>query len=206
MRIYLACAWACLALCTGGLHAQFEYGEILGTVRDSSGGVVPHAKITLRGLETNVESSLLTNEQGNYSFVDLRAGNYQVSALLQGFRPAQSAALVLRVGDRLRKDLTLETGQVNEQVTVSGEATPLLETDTSSRGQVIQSQQIEQLPLNKRDYTQLVLLAPGTTYNPDQRLGARSASMATARCKTTISWTAPTITRMPRASAASAST
>src|SRR5215471_4117340 len=171
MRVLTACVCACFALSTAPLHAQFEYGEILGTVRDSSGGVVPRAKITLRGLDTNVERSVLTNEQGNYSFVDLRAGNYQVNALLQGFRPAQTVPLLLRVGDRLRKDLTLETGQVNEQVTVSADVAPLLETDTSSRGQVIQSQQIEQLPLNKRDYTQLVLLAPGTTYNPDQRLG-----------------------------------
>jgi len=159
------------ALSAVRLQAQFEYAEVLGTVRDSSGGVVPHSKITLKNLDTNVEWSLLSNEQGNYSFPDLRAGRYQVSAVQQGFRPAQSAELVLRVGDRLRMDLTLEAGQVTEQVTVVADATPLLETETSSRGQVIQSQQIEQLPLNKRDYTQLVLLAPGTTYNPDQRLG-----------------------------------
>src|SRR5215813_5585055 len=104
-------------------------------------------------------------------FPGLRAGNYQVDALLTGFRPAQSDALVLRVSDRLRFDVELTPGQLNEAVTVSAESAPLLETDTSSRGQTIQGQQIRELPLNKRDYTQLVLLAPGTTYNPDQRLG-----------------------------------
>jgi hypothetical protein len=123
-----------LCLCAlplgGRLQAQFEYGEILGTVRDSSGGVVPRAKITLRSSDTNVESVLLTNEQGNYSFPDLRAGNYVVSVAAEGFRPIQSSALVLRVGDRLRIDLALETGQITEQVTVAAEATPLLETDT----------------------------------------------------------------------------
>jgi hypothetical protein len=78
--------------------------------------------------------------------------------------------LTLRVSDRLRVDMTLEPGGTNEQVTVVG--TPRhCWTDTSTRGQVIQSKQIQELPLNKRDYTQLVLLAPGTTYNPDQRLG-----------------------------------
>src|SRR5215470_1455147 len=153
------------------LRAQFEYAEILGTVRDSSGAVVTGAKVTIRGLLTNVQSTTNTNEQGNYSFPNLRAGTYEVSAQVMGFRPAQSDTLALRVGDRLRMDLTLEPGQVNEQVTVQAEATPLLETDTSTRGQVIESRQIAELPLNKRDYTQLVLLAPGTTYNPDQRLG-----------------------------------
>ncbi len=113
----------------------------------------------------------MTNDQGNYSFPDLRGGHYEVSASVAGFRTVKSDPLLLRVSDRLRMDLTVEPGQVTEEVTVQGEVSPLLETDTSTRGQVIQSQQIEELPLNKRDYTQLVLLVPGTTYNPDQRLG-----------------------------------
>lgn len=153
------------------LHAQFEYGEVLGTVRDQSGAIVAGAKITLRGLDTNVERTVLTNDQGNYSFPGLRAGNYQVDATQAGFRPAKSGPLALRVSDRLRFDLELTPGQVTEAITVTGESAPLLETDTSSRGQTIQGRQIRELPLNKRDYTQLVLLAPGTTYNPAQRLG-----------------------------------
>jgi hypothetical protein len=165
----LLCVWAALSL--PALHAQFEYAEILGTLHDSSAGVIAGAKVTLRGLDTNVQASSLTNEQGNFSFPDLRAGNYEVSAEFAGFRPAKSDALVLRVGDRLRVNLNLEPGQITEQVTVEAAVAPLLETDTSVRGQVIDSQQIEELPLNKRDYSQLVLLVPGTTYNPQQRLG-----------------------------------
>jgi hypothetical protein len=153
------------------LRAQFEYGEILGTVRDASGAIVSGTKITVRGLNTNIQRTILTNDQGNYSFPDLRSETYEVSASAVGFRAAKSNPLLLRVGDRLRMDLTLEPGELSEQITVEAAATPLLETDTSTRGQVIQSQQIEELPLNKRDYTQLVLLVPGTTYNPDQRLG-----------------------------------
>jgi Carboxypeptidase regulatory-like domain/TonB-dependent Receptor Plug Domain len=165
----LLCLLAVIAVAP--LGAQFEYGEVLGTVRDATGGVISGAKVTVRGIDTNVQTSALTNEQGNYSFPDLRSGNYEVSASVMGFRPAKSDALLLRVGDRLRMDLALEPGQLTEQVTVEGEVAPLLETDTSTRGQVIQSQQIEELPLNKRDYSQLVLLVPGTTYNPQQRLG-----------------------------------
>ena len=153
------------------LRAQFEYGEILGTLRDQSGGVISGGKVTIRGLDTNVQISTLTNEQGNYSFPDLRAGRYEIAAAVNGFKPAKSDPILLRVGDRQRQELTLEPGQVTEQVTVEGAVAPLLETDTSTRGQVIESQQIEELPLNKRDYSQLVLLVPGSTYNPDQRLG-----------------------------------
>jgi hypothetical protein len=171
MRVLYSIVCLAAIAFTGRLQAQFEYGEILGTVRDTSGAVVSGAKVTVRGLDTNVQASALTNDQGNYSFPDLRSGNYEVAASDMGFRPAKSDALSLRVGDRLRMDLTLEPGQITEQVTVVAAGAPLLETDTSVRGQVIESQQIEELPLNKRDYTQLVLLVPGTTYNPDQRLG-----------------------------------
>src|SRR5262249_16189864 len=148
MRILRIIVFFCAI--TGGmpLRAQFEYAEILGTVRDSSGAVVTGAKVTLRGLLTNVQSSTTTNDQANYSFPNLRAGSYEVSASVTGFRPAKSDELLLRVSDRLRMDLTLEAGGPNEQVTVQADIAPLLETDTSTRGQVIQSQQIEELPLN----------------------------------------------------------
>ena len=171
MRIspVLLCLWTVVAVAP--VRAQFEYGEILGTVRDASGAVLLHAKVAVRGLDTNMEASTLTNEQGNYSFPDLRSGKYEVTAAVAGFRPAKSDALALRVGDRLRTDLTLDPGLITGEVTVQASVAPLLETDTSTRGQVIQGQQIEELPLNKRDYTQLVLLVPGSTYNPDQRLG-----------------------------------
>lgn len=160
---------SCLAIVT--LQAQFEHSEVLGTVRDSSGAVVAAAKITLRSLETNVERTTSSNEQGNYSFPALRIGRYEALATHEGFRPAKATITDLRIADRLRVDLTLEPGQVSEQVSVLGEVAPLLETETSSRGQWISGEQIRELPLNKRDYTQLVLLAPGTVFNPRQRLG-----------------------------------
>jgi hypothetical protein len=160
----------CLLLGTGLLFGQFEYGEILGTVRDASQGVVSGAKVTLRNLDTNVEREASTNEQGDYSFPDLRAGHYSVQSEKAGFKTSTTGNLELRTGDHLRNDILLETGNITEKITV--EATePLLETDTSERGETVEAAQIEELPLNKRDYTQLVLLVPGTTYNPDQRLG-----------------------------------
>src|SRR6266852_3193684 len=160
----------CLLVGTGLLFGQFEYGEILGTVRDASQAVVMGAKVTLRNLDTNVVREGATNEQGDYSFPGLRAGRYSIQSEKQGFRTATTSNLELRTGDHLRTDLALETGSVSDQITVDATA-PLLETDTSERGQVVAGAQVRELPLNKRDYTQLVLLAPGTTYNADQRLG-----------------------------------
>jgi len=87
-----------------------------------------------------------------------------------GFRGAKASIPTLRVGDRLRIDVVLAPSEVTEEVTVLSAAS-LLETDTSSRGQVVSLTQIRELPLNKRDYTQLVLLAPGTAVNPRQRIG-----------------------------------
>lgn len=153
------------------LLAQFEYGEVLGTVRDASGGVVSGAQVRVQSDATKVERTTQTNEEGVYSFAGLRIGSYTLRVEQQGFKAAQANVPALRVGDRLRIDITLETGTISEQVTVVGDASPLLETETSSRGQVIGLTQIRELPLNKRDYTQLVLLAPGTQFNPRQRIG-----------------------------------
>ncbi len=80
-----------LAIFSAGLlQAQFEYGEVLGTVRDVSGAAVSGAKIVLHDTETNVERTAQTNDQGAYSFPGLRAGSYTVSATLAGFRPAKT--------------------------------------------------------------------------------------------------------------------
>ena len=160
----------CLLTGTGLLFGQFDYGEILGTVRDASQAVVSGAKITLTNLDTNVVREAITNEQGDYSFPGIRAGRYTVQAEKQGFRAATTSNLELRTGDHLRTDVALETGSISDKITVEATA-PMLETDTSERGQLVQGAQIRELPLNKRDYTQLVLLVPGTTYNADQRLG-----------------------------------
>src|ERR1700720_4639254 len=92
----------CLLLGCGLLLGQFEYGEILGTVRDASQGVVAGAKVTLRNLDTNVEREESTNEQGDYSFPGMRAGHYSVQCEKQGFRTSATPNLELRTGDHLR--------------------------------------------------------------------------------------------------------
>ena len=170
MPLVRRCA-AVAMLLAAHAFAQFEYGEVLGTVRDTSGGVIQGAKVKIRSVDTNIERSIQTNDEGIFSFPGLRIGAYQVSVEQEGFKTAQASVPELRVGDRLRLDITMETGQLAERISVEAAATQLLEADTSSRGQVIGLNQIRELPLNKRDYTQLVLLAPGTAVNPRQRIG-----------------------------------
>lgn len=153
------------------LMAQSENAEILGTVLDSSGSTVAGAKVLLKDRGTNVERAAETNEQGVYAFPALRIGSYEVRAERQGFKPAMSVVPQLRVADRIRVDLVLQPGEVASEVTVQAVVTGQLETETSSRGQLIASEQIRELPLNRRDYTQLVLLAPGTVTQPGRRIG-----------------------------------
>jgi hypothetical protein len=101
-----------------------------------------------------------TDSSGNYSATPLKIGTYTVSVEAQGFKSVTRNGIVLNVQDRLRVDFNLQVGSVNEQLTVTG-ATPLLQSESSALGDVIESQQIAALPLNGRDYTQLVALTTG---------------------------------------------
>lgn len=151
--------------------AQFELGEIRGTVRDSSGAVIPGAKVVLMHSDTGVERTTRTDESGNYSFPGLRLGGYTFRAEKEGFRPAAVAVSALRVAERLRVDFELEPGAVVEEIVVSATVDSLLETEMAGRSHWIQGEQIRELPLNKRDYTQLVLPAPGTVLDAGKRIG-----------------------------------
>ena len=161
----------CLVLGTGLLFGQFEYGEILGTVRDASQGVVAGAKVTLRNLDTNVAREESTNEQGAYSFPGMRAGRYSVQSEKQGFRHPSPitwncAPAITCVPTSARKR---ERDHRADHRGCDGAAAR--NRHQRARRKSCRGRRFEELPLNKRDYTQLVLLVPGTTYNPDQRLG-----------------------------------
>jgi hypothetical protein len=151
-----------LSLLVGALpaQAQFDAATVLGTVRDSSEGIVPGATVTLRNVSTGITATALTDEQGNYQFFNVRIGTYTVRAELQGFSVAEADSVAVTVNARLRVDLTLHVGNIGETVTVEG-AARLLETESSDRGQVIGREQIVNLPLNGRAYADLALLSPG---------------------------------------------
>src|SRR6516225_3248349 len=141
--------------------AQKDAGSIVGTVKDPSGAIVANAKVTITDLEHGQTSSTTTNAEGEFVVSPLRVGRYTVTVEQNGFKKAISDPINLDVQQRVAINIVLQVGQITESVVVSG-ATPLLETETSELGQVVDSQRVANLPLNGRNFAQLALLTAGT--------------------------------------------
>ena len=144
----------------GVAFAQFETATVLGTIKDPAGAVVPGATVTLENTRTGVALPTKTNEEGNYTFVNVRIGDYRVKAEASGFKAALAETFTVTVSARQRVDLTLALGDASQTVEVQGAASAL-ETDSSDRGQVVSRDTIVNLPLNGRSYADLALLTPG---------------------------------------------
>ena len=140
------------------LLAQFESAEVLGTVRDASGAVVPKAAVTLLNQDTGITARTTTDENGNYDFFNVKVGRYTVTVEAQGFERVSAADVAVAVNARQRVDLAMTVGAVTESVQVTG-AAAALDTDSSEHGQVIGTAPIVELPLNGRNYSDLALLA-----------------------------------------------
>jgi hypothetical protein len=140
--------------------AQKDDGAIVGLVRDSSGAVVANAKVTVEDAERGTQLNLTTNERGEYVASPLKIGRYSVTVEKAGFKKAIEGPVQVDIQGRVSVDLKLEPGAISEVVTVTGEH-PQLETETSELGQVVDSQRINALPLNGRNYAQLALLGVG---------------------------------------------
>jgi hypothetical protein len=146
------------------MYAQFETASVLGYVRDSSGAVVPGATVSLINQQTKTQVSLQTDAQGAYEFTDVKIGQYQVSAQANGFSTGTTQPFTVTVNARQRVDVALKIGSNTENVTVTA-AAALLETESSERGQVIGTREVENLPLNGRAYADLAALVPGVRRN-----------------------------------------
>lgn len=151
-------------------QAQVTYGSIVGTVRDTSGAVIVGAKITVTNVGTDVKVTQTTNSVGAYAFTTLFPGTYVIHAEMQGFQTVDVRNLVLQVNQTLRTDVTMEPGQVSQQVTVTG-TLAALNTDTADVGEVIENQQVVDLPLNGREFVQLATLANDVYLNPPNNSG-----------------------------------
>lgn len=143
------------------VQAQFDTATVLGTVSDANGAAVSKATVTLRNNATGVTVSATADENGNFQFFNVRIGSYTVTAEAAGFARAVAENIQVTVNARQRVDLSLKPGAVTETVTISADNIQLLEAETSDRGQVINRQQIVNLPLNGRAYADLALLSPG---------------------------------------------
>src|SRR3954465_15847920 len=159
MRFAFLCVLAVVAWASPA-RAQFDSGTVVGTVRDASRSVVPGAKVTVTAVETGISSIRTSGEDGNYEFPAVKPGQYVVTAEKQGFALALVENVRVQVGARLRVDLEMSPAQVTEKVQVTA-ASPLVETDSSQRGQVITGDQTRALPLISREYSSLALLTNG---------------------------------------------
>jgi len=155
---------AMLALaCALLLNAQDNRPSLLGTVTDPTGAVVPGSKITATNRDTGVANATLSNAEGNWTIPYLAPGVYDLRVEQSGFKTFQRGPIELRVNDRTRLDVVMDIGQVSENVKVTAEA-PLLEADSSSRGQVIDNREITDLPLGAHNPYTLMNLSTGVQY------------------------------------------
>jgi hypothetical protein len=161
-RIYLqATSLLCvLFICATSTFAQFDTATVLGTVKDANGAVISGATVTLKNIDTGITATAQSDEDGNFQFTNVKIGDYRISAERQGFSTAVAERVNITVNARQRIDLTMQPGAITENVVVTA-GVALLETDSSVRGQVVQREQIINLPLNGRSYANLVLLTPG---------------------------------------------
>jgi hypothetical protein len=148
--------------CCSTLRAQTQ-GQITGEVTDSSGAVMVGVAVTVTNEGTNVSQQVLTNGAGVYSFPSLFPGSYQLKAEMQGFQSIVRSGIALQVQQVVRIDFHMSVGQATEVVNVSG-AAALLNTENATVGTVIDTQRIVDLPLNGRDFLQLVSLSPNVVY------------------------------------------
>jgi len=148
-------------LSAGSLLAQ-TYGEITGSVTDPSGAAVAGAEVTITNLATNQLRQATTNDSGAFSVPFMVPGRYKLEAKARGFKASVAAERILQVGDVMRVDFALEVGAVSESVEVAASA-EMLQTASTATGTVIEQKRIVELPLNGRNYLQLVRLSPNVT-------------------------------------------
>src|SRR5262249_53435234 len=140
-----------------------ETADIVGTVTDASGAVVPGATVTLTNVATSVSQTTVTAASGDYAFTLLQVGTYVVKVESKGFKTFSAPNIAMSAGDRTRVDAKRQVGDVTQTVEVSGTVAPALQTDTSTIGSIVPSQSVEDLPLNARNIIKLVQIQPGAT-------------------------------------------
>src|SRR6202012_1607381 len=151
---------ALLILAPSTALCQLTTADILGTVTDASGAVVPNATVTLTNLGTNVTRVAQTGGSGDYTFTLLPVGHYSISVKAAGFEASINKDLSVEAGDRARNDVHLVTGSSATTIEVQA-TTPLLQADSATVSSTVTAKAVQDLPLNGRNFVQLVALVPG---------------------------------------------
>jgi len=164
-RRWLTAVTACLVLLVyaPGASAQAVKGELLGNIVDAGSLALPGVTVTITEVNTNISYTTTTNESGYYTFPSLKDGTYKVVAELTGFKKTVRDGVSVAVNTTVRVDLKLEVGAIEESITVQGES-PVLQTDRTDTGRVIESKMVTDLPLTfNRNFQSLYVTVPGAT-------------------------------------------
>lgn len=165
---------ALFALCAFpflGANAQVTTADVLGTVSDQSGAVIPGAIITLRNLDTGITATATSNQTGDFVFNLLPSGHYSVTIEAKGFKKIVYSSVSLAAGDRAREDGKMQAGSTEETVEVTA-APPLLQTDSAAVSSVVTERSVQDLPLNGRNFVNLVQIQPGVNEGPPNAISS----------------------------------
>ena len=155
-------------LLTVATTAFGQTAQVTGRITDAGGAVVAGAQVTLTNQANGLKREAVTNDEGYYSLPLLQPATYEIDVRKDGFKPVIQSGVTLQVEQVARLDFKLEAGTVTETVTITS-SVPALDRETSSVGQVIENKTVVTLPLNGRNYSQLVALMPGATPNQGSR-------------------------------------
>lgn len=145
---------------TANLNAQATTATVQGTITDASGAAVPDAKIDVKNTGTGAAQSSTSNAQGRYTITSLGVGNYEINVSKTGFQTTSRRAVTLNVGAEVVLDFALQIGQQTQSVTVEGQASAV-ETTDATVGNLTDQRQMRELPLNGRNFEQLIQITPG---------------------------------------------
>jgi len=146
-------------------NPQGSTGRILGVVNDQSGGFVANAKVTITDVARGVSQNLTTDSDGAYAAINLLPGTYTVRAEYKGFKTFERKNVLLEVGKDVRVDAVLQPGSTNETIVITEEV-PMVDTTSTTLGGTLSNEIINDLPLNGRNYQNLISLRPGTSIYP----------------------------------------
>jgi hypothetical protein len=173
VRTTIAFVLTFVAVCLAAnapLYGQ-NRASITGTVRDSTGAVLPNAEVAVTDVSTGVTLKTATNTEGDYLVAGLPESTYNLKIAASGFKTFEAVGVILRVGQKARIDASLEVGQVTTEVSVQGTTVAQVETQSSELSGVVTGKEISQIVLNGRNFSQLVTLVPGVSNQTGQDEG-----------------------------------
>src|SRR5208283_4646651 len=158
--LFLLCVFFLVGFVSIAAYSQNSEGTILGHVQDSSGAAVAGANVIATNIDTNVVHQFTINNSGDYAFVNMIPGTYQVRVARDGFKTEVAGNLILEVDQTLRQDFTLQVGTMKETIMVVADA-QMVQADNTTTGNVLDQKAIEELPSSGRDFNNLLGLVAG---------------------------------------------